>query len=273
MQVIKSRIPVSTICLGLLALMLSASTGCKTVGSADAELLKQGYAALGAHQLNQAMSIATDVLSRNPGETVPAEAYYLRGRVYEEYAISQTTNVAANLQNARTEYSNAMGLPHRPDLDGRIRAGAANVAFHQDDFVTAQQQWSAAYEELERPEDKILTMYQLGRTSQRLGNWAEADRYLDLVQQSAPDTDLAAKAKLIQGVRGFTLQVATYSNATQAQNALSDIRKQGLAAQTITDPQYSSHILLRIANIQTYSDAKTMKSRLAASFPNAIIMP
>jgi tetratricopeptide (TPR) repeat protein len=237
------------------------------------EKLRAGYDALRSGQLDQAMTAADEVLAAAPTQSLPAEAHYLRGRVYEERAVGAPGNVIGNLQNARLEYTTALGLEHKADLDGRIRAGVANVAFHQDDFGTAVEQWTAAYPKLEKPEDKVVTLYQLGRAEQRLGKWEEADRYYANVQQAAAGSEVAAKARKNQGARAFAVQLATFNNAKQADAMVNDLLKQRVAAQHFIDPQNPALHLVRVGPLRNYSEAKSVRARFAGAYPTAIIIP
>jgi tetratricopeptide (TPR) repeat protein len=252
--------------------LLLLVAGCAS-NEAAVQRLRAGYDALAARQLDQALAAADEVLAGSPPDTLPAEARYLRGRVFEERAIAGIGNTAENFRVARVEYSASLNLPHKPDLEGNIRAGAANVAFHQDDYTTAMEQWSAAYEKLKRPEDKVLTLYQLGRTAQRLGRWEEADNYLASVQESAPGTELANKAHAIQGARAFTVQLATFETAKPADAAVAELRKQGVAAQHAIDPASPTRHLLRVGPLKSYGEANSIKARFAARYPGAIILP
>jgi tetratricopeptide (TPR) repeat protein len=234
--------------------------------------LREGYDALNAHQLDLAMTAADQVLAASPKETLPAEAHYLRGRVFEERAVAGIS-VASNLQSARSEYITALGLPHKPDLEGRIRAGAANVAFSQDDYVTAIQQWTSALDKLEKPQDKLQCYYKMGRAAQRLGRWEDADKYFAVVQESAEGSELAIKASQLSGAKGFVVQLATFADARQADVALADLRRQGIIAQNVIDPADRSKHLLRVGPMGTYAEAKGLKARFAVVYPNSVILP
>jgi tetratricopeptide (TPR) repeat protein len=238
----------------------------------NVKTLRGGYDALGARQYDAAITAADQVLAGSPKETLPAEAHYLRGRVFEERAVAGVA-VPTNLQNARSEYIAALGLPHRPDLEGRIRAGAANVAFAQEDYGTALQQWSAAYDRLEKPQDKLQALYKMGRAAQRLGRWDEADKYFNAVQEAAGGTDLANKARQLTGTRGFIVQLATFASPAGTDAAVADLRRQGIIAQHVIDPTNRSLHLLRVGPMPTYADARSLKARFAGVYPSAVIMP
>jgi tetratricopeptide (TPR) repeat protein len=253
-------------------ILVSCGGGCANQ-QANVTKLRSGYDALNARQLDTAMLAADEVLAAQPQQTLPAEAHYLRGRVFEERAITLPATTAGNLQKARTEYIAALGLPHTLDLDGRIRADTANVAFHQDDYKTAMEQWSAAYGKLDKPEDKVLTLYRLGCTAQRLGQWEEADQYFASVQQSVGGSDLGKRAAEKKGARGFVVQLATFAEAKQADAAVVDLRKQNLAAQHLVDPGNRGLHLVRVGTYGSYAQAKSVRDRFAGVYTTAMILP
>jgi tetratricopeptide (TPR) repeat protein len=246
-------------------------SGCASQDN-NVKTLRAGYDALNAHQYDQAMTAANKVLAANPQKTLPAEAHYLRGRAFEAKAMNNGGS-AADLQNARNEYIAAVGMPHAPNLDGRARAGVAIVAYYQEDFPTAFAQWQEALTKLEKPEDRALTQYRLGQTAQRLGRWSDADAFFAQVQQNAAGTDLANRAKQHQGARNFNVQLATFANPQQANQAVAEARKQGVNAMTVPDAANPSHLLLRVGPMGTYGEAKAIKAKFAAVYPNAVIIP
>ena len=252
--------------------LLSLLSGCASQDN-NVKTLRTGYDALNAHQYDQAMTAADKVLGANPQKSLPAEAHYLRGRVFEARAVADSASSAADWQQARNEYITALSLPHAPDLDGRARAGAANVAYHQEDYATAYSQWQAALPKLEKADDHALAVYRLGQTAQRLGRWEEADAFFAQVQQSEPGSDLANRARQHQGARGYSVQLATFASPAQASKAISDAKRQGVNAMTVVDPSDASHLLLRVGPVASYGEAKTIKARFAAVYPNAVIIP
>jgi tetratricopeptide (TPR) repeat protein len=255
-----------------LGVILLSSGGCANQ-QANVQKLRAGYDALNARQLDAAMLAADEVLAASPQQTLPAEAHYLKGRVFEERAITIPSSTAANFQKARTEYIAALGLQHTPDLEGRIRADTANVAFHQDDYATAMAQWSAAYGALEKSEDKVLTLYRLGCTAQRLGRWDEADQYFAAVQQAVGGSDLGKRAAEKKGARGFVVQLATFAEAKQADAVVTDLRKQNLSAQHLVDQANGGVHLVRVGTYGSYAQAKSVKDRFAGVYSSAMILP
>ena len=131
----------------------------------------------------------------------------------------------------------------------------------------------AAYDKLEKREDKLQALYKMGRAAQRLGRWAEADKYLNAVQEAAGGTDLANKARQLTGARGFLVQLATFTDPAGTDAAVTSLRKQGIIAQHVIDPANRALHLLRVGPLPTYADARSLKSRFATVYPNAVILP
>jgi tetratricopeptide (TPR) repeat protein len=260
--------------MALLAL-LSFLTGCAAHDN-NVKTLRQGYDALAIQQYSTAMDDANAVLAANADGTLPAEAHYLRGRVFEETAMATppSSAQAADLQNARDEYREAISLPHGTDLDGDARAGAAMVAFAQEDYETALQQWKGAYAELKKPEDRIRTLYRMGQAEQRLGQWVLADQYFQQVQQLAPGTEVAANARAHQGFRAFYVQIVASVSSSQATALQKQLNASGVAAQIAPGPTSATgHLSVRSGPMQTYSQAKSLRDRLLSKYPNALILP
>lgn len=260
-------------CFGGAVLSLATLAGCANQQESNVQTLRGGFDALNARQYDAALGAADKVLAASPNKTLPAEAHYLRGRVFEERGMATPSATAADLQRARTEYIAALDAEHAPDLEGRARAGVANVAFHQDDNATALAQWQQAYPKLDKPEDKLLTLYQIGRAAQRLGKWDEADGYFSSVESSAPGTDLAKKARAHRGARAFVVQLATFADAKQADAVVASLAKQGVAAQHLVEPGNPGLHLVRLAPVGSWQAAVGEKQRFSGAYPNAIILP
>jgi tetratricopeptide (TPR) repeat protein len=253
--------------------VLALLTGCAAHDN-NVKTLRQGYDALAVQQYSTAMDDANAVLAANADGTLPAEAHYLRGRVFEETAMSssQSSAQATNLQNARDEYRQAISLPHRTDLDGDARAGVALVAFYQDDYATALQQWQMAYPELKKPEDRVRTLYRMGQSAQRLGQWALADQFFQQVQQQAPGTDVANNARMHEGARAFVVQVGTFTNPHLAIQAEQGLRASGINAGLSNNPS-GGGVSVRTGPLPTYGQAKSLRDRLLGRYPNVLILP
>ncbi|HTL30408.1 MAG TPA: SPOR domain-containing protein [Tepidisphaeraceae bacterium] len=254
-----------------LLVALFTMVGC--VDQASRQTLQSGYAALDARQYDQAISSADQFLTKSPQGQGSADALYLKGRALEERATasSDPAKAKADLQSARTTYISALQQKPPRTLDGRIRAGIANVAYWQDDYQTAAQQWSAAYNNIDDPAAKSFILYRVGLAQQRMGDFAAADQTFASVEQQFPNTEGATRAKERQGARAYTVQLATYANAATADANIAQLRKEGLNPTRTADTQ--GRVIVSITPVANYQQAMQLKNRLAARYPNALVVP
>jgi len=248
--------------------LLTACASKPETGPAD---LSAGYTALEQNQYDQAIAAADRQLHQSPRGPGSAEAHYLKGRAYEQRPAASASEAAASLQAARTAYIQALQQQPSPRLEGLIRAGVANVAYWQDDYATALQQWQVAYPLLEQPAAKSFTLYRIGLSLQRLGRFEEADKIFSQVQHLYGGSDAAMRARAHQGHRAFNVQVATFASQQNAQNALTALRGMGMNPSQAANG--SGHHVVTIGPMPSYAQAKNVQSRVLAHFPDALIVP
>lgn len=260
-----------------LILVLLAAAGCGSdpqAQSGSSSSSGEGFRALERRQFAQAMAAADAQLRQDPHGPTTAETLYLKGRAFEqeaELAPHDAATAARLLQSARTAYVQALQQNPSRDLAAYVRTSLANVAYWQEDYQTAASQWSAAYDQVESPEVRSWILYRIGLSYQRLGRFNEADRAFALVQQQYPGTLPAQRAHEKQGARAFYLQVATLSSAENANRIFSQLRQEGTAADRRTDSK-GRHVILA-GPVPTYEQARALKQRYAAEYPDALVIP
>jgi tetratricopeptide (TPR) repeat protein len=262
--------------LGLIlsTLALLSIAGCASKKQGAKGTLNEGYGALTENHLDQAQAAADKILAEGSTGKGAADALYLRGRVFEERARGAEGNpsqVMSLLNEARSCYVRALALHPETKLDASIRAQLANVAYFQEDFATAAQEWNAAYPNLANPADKAWALYRAGLSRQRLGKFPEADAAFAAVQQQFPGTDPARRAAQRQGARAFHVQVGTFSDVANANKLITTLRQQGYAPLKSTDA--AGKQIIAVGPVATYEQAKVLQSRLAAQYPGAVILP
>ena len=241
---------------------------------AQQAVLDAGFAALEAKEYNQAIAKADEFLGGSPHGAGSPEALYLKGRALEGKNASgeaSAEQVKQNLEAARAAYMQALDRVPRQPLESYIRTSLANVAYFQDDYATAVGQWKAAYDKLDRDDIKAWTLYRVGVSQQRQGQFAQADQTFANVQAAHPNTVPAQRAKEHQGARAFFVQVATFANPQGAQTAVAELSKKGIVA-TAT-PNQSGNTVVRIGPVSSYGQAQYWKTQLASQYPDAIVLP
>ncbi len=211
------------------------------------------------------------IRERGRGGEDTAAALYLQGRAYEEMQAANDAEAARNLAAARQAYVSALQLSPPQPLAARLRTGVANVAYFQEDYPTAIQQWTIAYEQTDLEDQKPWILYRIGLANQRLGNFDQADRLFAQVQQQYPNTEPANRARARQGHRAFHVQVGVFSQPLLANRMVEDLKSQGLAA-TISPDNQGRHVVL-VGPASTWAAARQIQERLRPQYPDALIVP
>jgi len=236
-------------------------------------LLDAGYQALESQQYNEAIAKAEEFLAGTPHGPGSAEALYLKGRGLEgkNAAGVSTDEARQNLQAARTAYIEALEQNPKQPLESYVHASLGNVAYFQDDYQSAIGQLNAAYDKLDSDDIKAWVLYRVGLCQQRLGQFTQADQTFASVGQFHPNTVPAQRAREHQGARAFYVQLATYANASTADQSAADLKRQGVQTTRISDAQ--GRFLLRIGPIASYSQAQYIRGRFTDKYPDAFILP
>ena len=236
-------------------------------------LLDSGYQALESQQYNEAIAKADEFLAGTPAGPGSAEALYLKGRSFEgKNAAGVTADEAKqNLQSARVAYIQALERNPKDPLAAYIHASLGNVAYFQDDYQSAIGQLNAAYDKLDNNDVKAWALYRVGLCQQRLGQFKQADETFASVMQFHPNTVPADRARDHRGARSFWVQLATFASAPNADRAVAELKRDGVAASRSSDPQ--GRALLRVGPLASYSQALYIKQRFAEKYPDAMILP
>lgn len=252
-----------------MALLPALLIGCAQDKQAKAELT-EGYAALDAQQYDQAISQADAYLNAHPTGAGTAEALYLRGRAFEIKVARNPGEAKSNLQSARSAYIEALSRNPAPKLEALIHTSLANVAYFQDDYANAAQEWTIAYDKLDDESTKSWVLYRIGLCKQRLNQFSDADQIFANVQQRYPNTDPARRAKEHQGARSFSVQLATYASAASADTAVASLARDGVKA---TKQAAAGRTVVVAGPFSSYQQALSLKARYATTYPDAIIRP
>jgi len=242
--------------------------GERALEAADQAATRLDFAAA-APQFDRAILAADKVVAAGIAAD-QAEAHFLHGRAIEDRPKPDSAAVAADLAAARHDYALALNEKPFKLLETRLHGQLGNVAYFQGDFATALQQWSVSYAQLENPQWKQWVLYRMGICQQRLGRFADADRTFAMVQDQYPGTEPAARAKAHQGVRGFYVQVGAFSQAADIAKAAAAVTAAGSIPQQAEEKGLT---IVRTSGVPSYALAVALRSKLAAKYPDAQVMP
>jgi tetratricopeptide (TPR) repeat protein len=235
--------------------------------------LAGAYAAFDQKQYDEAIAAAGRVLDADSVGPGSAEALYLQGRVHEQKAKEAANASAAreHLRSARAVYQRALAAKPAQPLEAYLRAGIANSSYFLEDYATAAREWAAAYPHVNDGDAKAWVLYRAGLSEQRQGKFAQADRHFAEVQQLFPGSEQARRAATHQGAAAFYVQVGTFGNNANADNTAGMLKAQGYSPVKATDP--SGRQSIAVGPVTTYQQAKSLRDRLVAQYPGALIVP
>jgi tetratricopeptide (TPR) repeat protein len=259
----------SAAALAMGALVMCALAGCAVKPD---PMVQRGYEALAARDHGGALAAADQRLRASRTGPGVAEAWYLRGRALEMWPAANPGEAAANFAAARTAYENALANNPPRDLRAYARASLGNVAYFQDDYQTAAEMFRLAYDDLDNDVSRAWTLYRAGMSAQRQGRFETADKLFDDVIRRYPGTMQAERSAASRGARAFHVRVGTYSTQGRAQQAATDLRRQGFAGLSILPTTTNLHVL-RIGPYPSYPAARGARLQLLTRFPDAMIMP
>ena len=235
--------------------------------------LAGAYAAFDQRQYDEAMAAAARVLEGDSVGAGSAEALYLQGRVHEQKALEagNVSQAREHLRTARSLYQRALATKPAQPLEAYLRAGLANASYFLEDYSTAAREWASAYPHINDPDAKAWVLYRAGLSEQRQGRFQEADRHFAEVQQLFPGSEQARRAAMHQGAAAFYVQVGTFANKANADNTAGMLKAQGYTPVKATDP--SGRQSIAVGPVPTYQQARSLRDRLVAQYPAAMIVP
>jgi hypothetical protein len=145
------------------------------------------------------------------------------------------------------------------------------VAYFQEDYAIAVSEWQAALPSLQGDDAKAWALYRSGLSQQRLGWFKQADDTFTTVKQDYPNSEAASRAITRVGARAFYVQIGAYADPANAKKVADGLSREGFPAGTV--PEAQSRHIVRVGPAATYADAKSLRSRVAGEYPQAIILP
>ncbi len=256
---------------GLLFLSLTIGVAGCASDQVTQRKLQDSQQALEGKRFDSAIASADAVIAKQATGADAAAAYYLKGRAIEQREKANPSISTADLDLAKVNYNRALQMAPPKKLEGYIRTSLANVDYFQDNFSAAFEGWSKAYDLMSEPEIKAWSLYRIGLCQQRLGRFDQADKTFKQVQNLFPNTEQATRSRERHGVRGFQVQLATFNNSKNADNAIAELKQQGVSATKSNDVRGLT--ILRVGPVPTYAEAKRLKERFAGKYADAIILP
>ena len=73
------------------------------------------------------------------------------------------------------------------------------------------------------------------------------------------------------GAKAFYVQIGAYADPNNARRVVDGLQRAGLPGSTL--PEAANRHIVRVGPASTYADAKSLRSRIAGEYPQAVILP
>ncbi len=266
MQRSKYRRPACTCGAYILSIFAFTLSGCGTNQQKIQDNVDAGQVALGGNRYEAAIDAADRALEIGPS----AQAYYIRARAEEDRPKPDNNITEADLQKAKNDYQSALNLDPPPALAARCRVGLANFAFAHEDYAGAITNWTSAVDGLDQPQWRAMALFRMGQAQQRLGQFDAANKTFQRIRDDYPDQDIASRAKDLQDVRAYYVQVGTYTNIDDAETAVKKATGAGVTCRQVSD---QGLIAVRGGPYADYAEARKAQDALNGLFPAVVIKP
>ena len=255
-------------------ILLVLAAGCAADQAAQ-ESLNAGFTSIANapqnDELSDALNRADAQVAKEPAGKSTASALYLRGRALEQRVKKSSAQATADFGAARQAYVDALQQNPGTPLEHYVRASLANICYWQDDYSTAQQQWTTCAGKFDDETVNAFVLYRIGLCQQRLGNFTAADQTFATVQEKFAVPEVAQRAKSHTGFRFFSVQLATFASQQTADAAVAQLLRENVSPKRMTDPR-GAHVVT-IGPCPNYAQAQQLKARFIARYPDAVIVP
>lgn len=207
------------------------------------------------------------ILANKSDQATMCEAYYLRGLCRRQIATSDTA--------AEKDFAKAIGRSCHPMIKGLAHVGLGHIHFERGMTALAQAkfQYLEALKYLEDREPKDAVLYRLGVTLQRMGNWLQADSYLQKCVKTFPTSSFAEPARRRTGAKVFRLQVGAFSDLNRARKKIAGLQRSGWSFDSTPQTVNNQTLyFVRSGRYSNYQRAYGQLQKLIANESEAMIV-
>ncbi|MDK1032070.1 MAG: tetratricopeptide repeat protein [Planctomycetia bacterium] len=257
----------------VLALSILASivfSGCAGAGkrniSGDARVLfDAGYRKFEQYKWVEADALFTRFLRQYPTSSAASEVYYYRGLSRQR--------LGRRLE-ARRDFQAAIGAEGNRKIVAFAKVALANMYYEEGNDGPAIHLYASVLKDPPEGLPLDLVLFRLAVSLQRIGKWAEADKYLRYVLEHHPQSPMAGDAKRRLGARYFTVQVGAYSQVASAQKIAARVRKAGFKPWFAVVLKNGRQLhTVRIGKTATYVGASRLAGRVDKAGFKTLIVP
>jgi tetratricopeptide (TPR) repeat protein len=232
--------------------------------AADRKNLSDAYASYAARNFIAAENAATAYIQNQPTADNVDEAFYLRGLA--RYGRADRVGAAADLHKA-------IDRTKRSDMKYKAWMTLGDIAFDQNHWDEAAGDYQKAIASAAGITAEPRLEFRLGVALQSIGHWESARANLALAAAST-DAALAQRARERMDAKAFSLQFGAFKEGARAGELVRQLHAAGINA-VATSEMHNGQLVfvVRSGSYTTLADADSARQRIAAKYPNAVVIP
>ena len=254
----------------LLACFCGLLSGCnRSAGPAGRAQLAQARQHFGDDQFVLAARLLSTFLRQHANTRQADQAYYLRGLCYRR-SDPDKPDLAAD------DFERALSATRQGSLRALINTALGHLYFETrpDEPAKAIEYYRAALDDLDDAPPTDAVLYRLAVSSQKIGQWDQADLYLSRCFNDFADSSFAAYARDRFGARTWRLQVGAFAELDRAVQMTDRLRRNGWSADWRSRRQNDRLLYaVRLGRYDTYAQARHDLHKLHGIEPESRIVP
>jgi tetratricopeptide (TPR) repeat protein len=242
------------------------ASGCAPPSQRDAQAaFDDAFAAFQAGHWQRAYDGFTRYLRSGPEATSRGEVYYYRGEALAHLR---------RRDEAMADFQRALAVnPPQPVLDF-VRVAIGNFYYEEGNDAKALEWYNLALRDPvpQLPMDQLSL--RAGVSLQRVGRWADADKYFQHLIDNYPATAAAMEARRRIHATAFAVQAGAFTTAAAAQQEAARLRQKGFEGRIVPASRPGQTLqAVQVGRARTYAEAQALAQRLMSAGFSTLIVP
>ena len=252
------------------------AAGCAPPTQRDAQAaFDDAFAAFQAGHWQRAYDGFTRYLRSGParqGDAVASPEATSRGEVY--YYRGEALAHLRRRDEAMADFQRALAVnPPQPVLDF-VRVAIGNFYYEEGNDAKALEWYNLALRDPvpQLPMDQLSL--RAGVSLQRVGRWADADKYFQHLIDNYPATAAAMEARRRIHATAFAVQAGAFTTAAAAQQEAARLRQKGFEGRIVPASRPGQTLqAVQVGRARTYAEAQALAQRLMSAGFSTLIVP
>ena len=241
--------------------------GCNSLTSEQRMWLREGQRAYDRKHFTEAIRMTSLFVDDAGALPEAGRALYIRGLSHAR---------SGKRSRAYADLRAAAGQSDDTDVIWRSEFALGELSFEDGDWAGAERGYSAAVEAMRPIQPMDRGLYRLAVSAQRLGEWEQGRRRMEMLVRRFPRSPLADSARRIlnYGPRYFSLQCGAFALSKNADALKRELARENVSAAVRREARGGRRLyIVYSGRYPTYAAAQRGLTEIRSQVPDAIIWP